>query len=77
MPISTPVPHDLLKHERALSQLLSEICRRAMDGTGPISLSFNITFPAGVGIVLTTPNGLHTYRVSVQNNGALSATKVT
>ena len=32
--------------------------------------------PEGMGLILTTPNGLHTYRIGVANNGALTATKI-
>ncbi len=44
---------------------------------GAGSIDWAIVLPAGVGIILTTPNGLHTYRIGVANNGALTSTKVT
>ena len=78
MALSIPVPHHLIKDERALSQFLSEVCRRAADLTGPVTIGFNITITgAGGGLIVTTPNGLHSYRIGVANNGALTATKVT
>ncbi len=77
MALSIPVPHHLVKDERALSQTISEIIRRSIDSTNPIVLQVNITIsPAGGGLIVTTPNGLHTYRIGVQNNGAISATKI-
>jgi uncharacterized protein YukJ len=77
MALYIPVPHNLTKSERDLSQTIHEIIRRAVDGTHAVSLSFNITItPAGGGLILTTPNGLHTYKVSVANNGALESTKI-
>lgn len=42
-----------------------------------VSLDWSGALPAGVGLILTTPNGLHTYRIGVANNGALTATKLT
>ena len=41
------------------------------------SINWAVALPVGVGIILTTPNGLHTYRIGVANNGALTATKLT
>lgn len=44
---------------------------------GSDSLDWTGALPAGVGLILTTPNGLHTYRLGVSNTGALTATKIT
>lgn len=64
MPISIPVPQGL---EAALSQLLSEALRRAVDGS--------IALPDGKGIILASPNGTK-YRLGVDNDGALTTTPV-
>ena len=42
-----------------------------------VSLDWTGALPPGVGLILTTPNGLHTYRIGLANNGALTATKLT
>ena len=77
MAISIPVPPNLTKSERDLAQTLSEIIRRAVDGTNAISLAVTVTITTpGGGLIVTTPNGLHKYRIGVQNNGAVSATKI-
>ena len=79
MALSIPVPPNLTKSERDLAQTLSEIIRRSIDGTGPVTITvgFNITINgAGGGLIVTTPNGLHKYRIGVANNGAITATKV-
>ena len=78
MALPIPVPHHLVKDERALSQTLHEIIRRAADGTGAVTINGNITITgAGGGLIVTTPNGLHVYRIGVANNGAVTATKIT
>ena len=41
------------------------------------NIDWSVELPAGVGLILTTPNGLHSYRIGVANNGALTATKIT
>lgn len=41
------------------------------------SINWAGALQVGVGLILTTPNGLHTYRIGVANNGALTATKLT
>jgi hypothetical protein len=41
------------------------------------SIDWTGALQVGVGLILTTPNGLHTYRIGVANNGALTATKLT
>lgn len=41
------------------------------------SIDWNGALQVGVGLILTTPNGLHTYRIGVANNGAITATKIT
>ena len=73
MALSIPIPHNILKSERDLSQTLSEICRRAVDGT--TSVIANVTFisGAGGGFIVTTPNGLHQYLIGVANNGAVTS----
>ncbi len=60
--------------------------RNATDG-GNISMSINasdqfqvgadIITPAGQGFVVTSPDGLHTYRLFVDNNGEFSQTQLT
>lgn len=78
MALSIPVPYKLTDDERALAQVISEIIRRAADGTGAVTINGNITITgAGGGLIVTTPNGLHTYRIGVANNGAVTATKIT
>ena len=42
-----------------------------------VNLDWTGALPPGVGLILTTPNGLHTYQVGIANNGALTATKIT
>lgn len=59
MPISLPVPQDL---ERNLYQLLSEILRRANDGT-----------VTQVNVIVTGASGAK-YFVGVDNDGALTVT---
>ena len=77
MSLPIPVPQNLTNDATALAQILSEICRRAVDGTEPISLSVNVTVTTpGGGVIVTTPDGLHQYRIGVQNSGAISATKL-
>lgn len=41
------------------------------------SIDWTGALQVGVGLILTTPNGLHTYRIGIANNGALTATKIT
>ena len=41
------------------------------------SIDWSSVLQVGVGLIVTTPNGLHTYRIGVANNGALTATKLT
>ena len=74
MALSIPIPHNLLKNERDLSQTLSEICRRAVDGTTTSTTSPVYVSGAGGGIRVTTPNGLHTYIIGVANDGAARST---
>lgn len=40
--------------------------------TGDITLS-----GAGTGLILTTPNGLHTYRLAIDNNGVVTSEQLT
>ena len=78
MALPIPVPHHLVKEERALSQTLHEIIRRAADGTGAVTINGNITVNgSGGGIILTTPNGLHTWLLSIDNLGVLKTTQIT
>lgn len=78
MPLPIPIPHKLTDDEKALAQLVHEIVRRAMDGTSAIKTGFSITISvAGGGTIVTTPDGKHTYRLGVANNGAPTSTKLT
>lgn len=85
MPINIPIPNNVDQH-RPLSQLLKEMLRRAIDGSlNPIQINVQINVTsndivvvtAGKGLVVTTPNGLHTYRINVANDGALQSTLLT
>jgi hypothetical protein len=77
-PLPIPVPHHLTDDEKALAQTLHEVIRRAIDGTAAFKTTFNISITtAGGGLIVFTPNGLHSYRIGVANNGAITATKVT
>ena len=33
--------------------------------------------PAGKGLVVTTPDGLHTYRIAISNNGEITSEQLT
>ena len=78
MPLPIPVPHHLVKDEKALSQTVHEIIRRAIDGTMAYVTTFNITITTpGGGLIVKTPDGKHTYRLGVANNGAPTSTKLT
>jgi hypothetical protein len=79
MPISLPVPQGL---EMGLYQLLSEILRRAIDGSmGSISVSGSIVVTGGDveiatvgrGLILKSANGTR-YRLGVDNDGAITTT---
>lgn len=74
MPLPIPIPHHLVKDERALSQTLSEICRRAVDGTNTITANAVYVPGSGGGIIVTTPDGSHQYIIGVSNNGAVTST---
>lgn len=73
--INLPIPQNLTKNERDLAQLLKEICRRAVDGTSPLSINVQITvanhdieiLTGGYGLVLPSRNGLHYGRVLLEN----------
>jgi len=74
MALPIPIPHNLTKNERDLSQTLSEICRRAVDGTAISTTVPVYVSGAGGGIRVTTPNGLHNYVIGVANDGAATST---
>lgn len=66
----------------ALVQLLSEILRRAIDGSinpANISVTVNITngdikvVTAGYGLVVPNRSGTQYYRILMEDNGAISA----
>lgn len=85
MAINLPVPNDVDK-PRPLAQLLKEILRRALDvsinpalmNVGLKIVGNDITIAtAGNGVILPTRDGLHTYRVVIENNGALSTDQLT
>lgn len=85
MPINIPVPIDVDKH-RPLSQLFADILRRAIDGSvNPVSLNVGIRVVGnditivtpGNGLVLSNRNGTHTYRLLVDNDGALALDQIT
>lgn len=85
MPINISVPYDVEKH-LPLTQLLSEILRRAVDGSiNPIQLNVGIRMTgnditiatAGQGLVLTSRDGTKTYRLLVDNDGALALDRLT
>ena len=70
MALPIPIPHNLTKNERDLSQTLFEICRRAVDGTA-VSTTVPVYVPGpGGGLLVRTPNRLHTYLIGVANDGA-------
>jgi len=84
MPINLPVPHDI--EHRSLYQFLSDILRRAIDGSinpavvnvGVKVVGNDITIStAGNGLVLTSRDGLHTYRLVMDNDGAISSDQLT
>lgn len=76
--INIPIPQNLTKNERDLAQLLKEICRRAVDGTGPLNISIQISvsnhdiqiLTGGYGLVLPSRDGLHYGRVLLENPDA-------
>ena len=45
-----------------------KILAASLDWTGALAV--------GLGIVVTTPDGKHAYRIGVANNGALTTTKI-
>lgn len=86
MSLSIPIPHHLVKDERALAQLVSEIVRRAIDGSvNPAQLNVGIRITgndltiatAGNGVILSNRAGTHTYRLLMENDGTISADKIT
>lgn len=85
MAINLPVPHDVDKH-RPLSQLLSDILRRALDvSVNPAIVNVGIRVvgnditiaTAGNGLILSDRAGVHTYRLLVDNDGALVLDRLT
>lgn len=84
MAINLPVPQDI--REYSLAQLLSEILRRALDvSINPALMNVGLKVTgnditistAGNGLILSTRDGLHTYRLLMENNGAISADQLT
>ena len=46
--------------------------------TGNLAASIlEVASPAGKGIVLTTPDGSHTYRISIDNDGVVTTEQLT
>jgi len=83
MPINLPVPQNM---DYGLFTLLKEICRRAIDGSiNPIQINVTVNVTsgdikiatAGNGLILTTRDGLHTYRILMDNDGAIAADQLT
>lgn len=83
MAISLSVPQNL---DYGLYQLLAGILRRSLDisiNPAQINVGVNITgndltiVTAGNGIVLSNRNGTHTYRLLVDNDGALVLDQLT
>ena len=84
--LSIPIPQRLTKDEKTIAQLFGDIIRRALDvsinpalvyvGLKIVGNDLTIVTP-GNGIVLPTRDGLHTYRVVLENNGALSTDQLT
>lgn len=82
--ISLPIPNDITQY--SMRQLLGEILRRSLDvsinpavvNVGLKVVGNDITVStAGNGLILPTRDGLHTYRVLMENNGAISADQLT
>lgn len=82
--ISLPIPNDIRSY--SLTQLLREILRRALDvsinpavmNVGLRVVGNDITIvTAGNGLILTTRNGLHTYRLLMDNDGAIAVDQIT
>lgn len=77
MSINIPIPLNL---DGDLYQCLSEICRRASDGTTQMNVanSINITngdlkiVTAGRGLILPNRSGTAYYRIMVEDDGTLS-----
>lgn len=77
MPINIPIPMNL---DGDLYQCLSEICRRASDGTTQMNVAntINITngdlkiVTAGRGVILPNRAGTAYYRLLIENDGAIS-----
>lgn len=76
MSLSIPVPHKLVKDEKALSQLLSEIIRRAVDGSAsPVQINVQLNVNGndikikngGSGLILASRDGLHYGRLLLEN----------
>lgn len=83
MAISLPVPQNL---EYGLYQLLTGILRRCVDfSVNPAQVNVGIRVTgnditiasAGQGLVLTTRDGTKTYRLLVDNDGALALDRLT
>lgn len=66
MGLSIGVPQTL---DRQLYQVISEVVRRAVDGSlNPIQISVDIKITGGGnGLILTSRNGLHTGRLLLEN----------
>lgn len=83
MAISLPVPQDVKQN---LYQLLSEMLRRSLDisiNPAQVNVAVKITgndltiVTAGNGVVLSDRAGLHTYRLLIDNDGAIVADQLT
>lgn len=83
MSITTPVPQDL---KLSLYQVLTDICRRAIDGSvNPVNLNVGIKVvgnditiaTAGNGLILSNRAGTHTYRLLIDNDGAIALDQLT
>lgn len=86
MAINIPVHHDYSKDSKGLAQFLKELCRRALDSSinpAQMNVGLNVTgnditiVTAGNGLILTSRNGLHTYRLLIENDGTISADQLT
>lgn len=84
MALQIPIPQDI-KHY-GTRQLFQEILRRCLDFSINPAVS-NVGFKvvgnditiatAGNGLILSDRAGVHTYRIIMENNGAISADQIT
>lgn len=82
--INLPIPTDIRSY--SLTQLLREMLRRSLDvsiNPAVVNVGLKVTgnditiSTAGNGLILSNRSGTHTYRLLMEDNGAISADQIT